>query len=101
MADKNEARPEIDGHDEPWVGEPQQLYLDNEERRILRMHISEEVTRQMGRQGISASELADVVAERGYDPDSENIRFTTRDVMLEVSRMLGSDIRLGADRRLY
>lgn len=102
MTDRNEAGPEIDGHNEPLVGEPQQPFLDDGERIVLRGCIQEVLARRMGSQGILASELAVAVASAHYDPESdENVRFTTGDVEIETSRMMDVSIRIAPNRRLY
>lgn len=101
MTDRNEAGPEIDGHDAPWAGEPQQAFLDDQERIALRGCIQEELIRQMGNQGTVASELAVAVARANYDPESRAVRFTAGDVIIEASRMMRTSIRMAPNRRLY
>lgn len=87
--------------DQPWHGEPRALHPSEEVREELGSQIRESLVRHMGGQGILASELAEEVACRNYDPETGEVRFTTGDVSTETAKRLGTSIRMAPNRRLY
>lgn len=87
----------------PWDTGPTdgRMYPDDETRGIIRDQVMETLQRHAGGLGIVASKLAPEVAEELYDPETGNVVASRGDVTLEISRMLGSKIRMAPNRRLF
>ncbi len=84
---------------EPWEGDAEVLYPSDDVRLQMRDIIRGELSRAAF-SGIDLEELADSVARRGYEEGGEVV-FNTGDATLEISRMMGSSICIGSQRRLF
>lgn len=84
----------------PWQGEPQVLHQPDEDVMFLSDAVHAELLHAGYTDGgIVASELAERVAGRIYD--DEGVRFTTGDVELQISRMMGTKIRMAPNNTLF
>ena len=95
---------EVPAEPQPWEGRALPLHPPDEARQEMQQAIIQTLddTLRQTSYGMVASQLSVEVARRAYEASEEsNSPYKSHDVTLELSRMMGTAIRLAPNNQLF